>query len=499
MGSASSEMMKQAANISSPGVRRKRSMEGDFLRRVKRAHDIDEECNEEIFCWATEWASSTEESTTTMGAEEGDTFLGCDDARLALEEALVAVEAGQVVSDQVRAKLQVVREKHCRQSVRDAVADVLLLLAWQTIEEGQDLELEFINQALVEAEEVQSCQVREAVIQAVGESWPLENLEDISTWLNSKQDGLDFYVNICSGGEGSDAFIKGGSEAEEGDWKSVVAIYKDKQFICGGTIIDREIILTAAHCLAAIYKKGEGAFYTVRAGMLRKQSSSPWEQHRFIKEVIINSNFNKIFLSHDVALAKLNQSLAINKQVQTACLPQHKEMFPAVGSTCRAAGWGDLGWEGQEAQQLMTGKVPIKPTCTRSYNNLEFQICGGYNEGGKDSCQGDSGGPLYCNTEKKGEWYLAGVISHGKGCGSPGEAGVYVRLSYYLPWIKVTTIYIIVLYIKSNWYYIMNTQTVLGDWDDSWRSQFEWGSEQRPRLTCGGLYCASGECIPKVE
>ena len=402
----------------------------------------------EVFCWYVEWVSSTER-TTAMG--EGDTFLGCNDARLALEEAFVAVEAGQAVSDQVRAKLQVVREKHCRKSVRDAVADVLLLLAWQTIEEGQDLELEFINQALVEAEEVQSCQVREAVIQAVGESWPLENLEDISTWLNSKQDGLDFYVNICSGGEGSDAFIKGGSEAEEGDWKSVVAIYKDKQFICGGTIIDREIILTAAHCLAAIYEKGEGAFYTVRAGMLRKQSSSPWEQHRFIKEVIINSNFNNIFLSHDVALAKLNQSLAINKHVQTACLPQHKEMFPAVGSTCRAAGWGDLGWEGQEAQQLMTGKVPIKPTCTRSYNNLEFQICGGYNEGGKDSCQGDSGGPLYCNTEKKGEWYLAGVISHGKGCGSPGEAGVYVRLSYYLPWIKVTTIYIIVLYIKYNW------------------------------------------------
>ena len=45
----------------------------------------------------------------------------------------------------------------------------------------------------------------------------------------------------------------------------------------------------------------------------------------------------------------------------------------------------------------------------------------------------------------------------------------------------------------------MNAQIVLADWDDSWRSQFEWRSDEQPRITCGGLYCASGECIPKVE
>ena len=339
MGPTFSEMIEQSPSTSSSvvwpssrrkrattGVRRKRSIplfgDGNTLSRVKRAHDIDEECNEEIFCWA---------ASTTVSVDEA--LLGCDDARLALEEALLAVEAGQTVSQEVKAKLQLVVENHCRQSVRDAVTDVLLLLAWQTIEEGGDLE-EVINQALFEAEEVQSCQVREAVLQAVGESWPLENLEDISAWLNSMQDGLDFYVDICSGGEGSDPYIKGGIEAQEGDWRSAVAIYKDNKFICGATIIDRDILVTAAHCLAG-YKKDEGGFYTVRAGMLRKQSSSPWEQQRFIKEVIINPNYDNIFLSHDVALAKLNQSLAINRAVQVACLPQHKEMFPAVGSTCR--------------------------------------------------------------------------------------------------------------------------------------------------------------------
>ena len=45
----------------------------------------------------------------------------------------------------------------------------------------------------------------------------------------------------------------------------------------------------------------------------------------------------------------------------------------------------------------------------------------------------------------------------------------------------------------------MNDQTILSDWDEAWRNQFEWRSEKQPSLTCGGLYCASGECVPKVE
>jgi secreted trypsin-like serine protease len=49
---------------------------------------------------------------------------------------------------------------------------------------------------------------------------------------------------------------------------------------------------------------------------------------------------------------------------------------------------------------------------------------------------GDSGGPLYCeHPNEPDEWYLAGVISHGRGCGRKDEPGVYVRLSKYLDFI----------------------------------------------------------------
>ena len=50
---------------------------------------------------------------------------------------------------------------------------------------------------------------------------------------------------------------------------------------------------------------------------------------------------------------------------------------------------------------------------------------------------GDSGGPLLCqNTEAAGEsWYVAGITSHGRGCGQPNSPSFYTRVSTYQDWI----------------------------------------------------------------
>ena len=111
--------------------------------------------------------------------------------------------------------------------------------------------------------------------------------------------------------------------------------------------------------------------------------------------------------------------------------------------------------------------MPILAQCGHSYNNLLYQVCGGYTEGGKDACQGDSGGPLYCR-DAEGGWYLGGVISHGKGCARADEAGVYTKLTYYRDWVKAVT---------------------------------EHGAQLPglPASACGGLQCPqSGECVPRA-
>ncbi|KAJ8704389.1 hypothetical protein PYW08_013113 [Mythimna loreyi] len=53
--------------------------------------------------------------------------------------------------------------------------------------------------------------------------------------------------------------------------------------------------------------------------------------------------------------------------------------------------------------------------------------------------EGDSGGPLQVQSELSSCVHtVIGVTSHGKSCGFGGGFGVYIRVSYYVPWIEQT-------------------------------------------------------------
>ena len=64
----------------------------------------------------------------------------------------------------------------------------------------------------------------------------LEDEEDISAWLQGAGGSLAAYVGFCSAGEASQPYIMGGDAAEQGEWRSAVAIYRDNKFSCGGTV-----------------------------------------------------------------------------------------------------------------------------------------------------------------------------------------------------------------------------------------------------------------------
>lgn len=92
---------------------------------------------------------------------------------------------------------------------------------------------------------------------------------------------------------------------------------------------------------------------------------------------------------------------------------------------------------------------------------LDSFLCAGYANGQRDSCevsdrgervliikpnlnsiyfnfQGDSGGPLVMQ-RPDGRWELAGTVSHGIKCAAPYLPGVYMRTTYYKPWLESIT------------------------------------------------------------
>ena len=53
--------------------------------------------------------------------------------------------------------------------------------------------------------------------------------------------------NLRAGKQNPNVRIVGGNETD--NWPSIVAIYRDGEHVCGGTIIQDQWIVTAAHCL----------------------------------------------------------------------------------------------------------------------------------------------------------------------------------------------------------------------------------------------------------
>jgi secreted trypsin-like serine protease len=225
--------------------------------------------------------------------------------------------------------------------------------------------------------------------------------------------------------------VVGGNEAVPHTWPWMAALAFQRNFICGGSLIDPQFVLTAAHCFA---KSTNPALYKVILGA-----------HDFstglvvgVKAILVHPLFNRLFpRANDVVLLKLDRTVQLNKNINTICLPTY---YTPSGLNCVVTGWGRTFEGGPHADALQEVSVPIwdngKCNLPKFYPGMIHanMMCAGYEEGGKDSCQGDSGGPLVCPGSNN-QWQLHGIVSWGVGCAREGRPGVYSRVSMFTPWI----------------------------------------------------------------
>ncbi|XP_032443162.1 transmembrane protease serine 9-like [Xiphophorus hellerii] len=229
--------------------------------------------------------------------------------------------------------------------------------------------------------------------------------------------------------------IVGGAVAPEGSWPWQVSLQISSHF-CGGSLINSEWVLTAAHCIISNIGSAK-----LVLGLQSLTGTNPNKVTRTVALVIRHPGFSISTQDNDIALIKLSSAVTFNSYISPVCLAAASSTFYS-GVDSWVTGWGNIGSGVSlpSPQNLMEVKIPVvgnrrcKCSGYKTTDITDNMICAGLLEGGKDSCQGDSGGPMV--SKQNGRWIQSGIVSFGVGCAQPNYPGVYARVSQYESWIK---------------------------------------------------------------
>ena len=105
---------------------------------------------------------------------------------------------------------------------------------------------------------------------------------------------------------------------------------------CGGAILDKTTVLTAAHCVQK--KKIDYSTWYILAGQVHRKSK---KDRIKIAKVILHPKYGKLpkGIPNDIAIVKLSKPLTFGKAIQPMCLPS-KDFKPKDGEMCFVSGWG---------------------------------------------------------------------------------------------------------------------------------------------------------------
>ncbi|NWI51729.1 TMPS5 protease, partial [Calyptomena viridis] len=233
--------------------------------------------------------------------------------------------------------------------------------------------------------------------------------------------------------------VVGGADVPPGRWPWQVSVSQGSQHRCGGSVLAREWIITAAHC---VHRYLWASAWLVFAGFVSHESLQQ-EAGVPVQDIIYHPLYNDNSLDYDIALMKLRVPLNFSDAIRAVCLPpSHQDLLQ--GTQCWVSGWGyttpdqaQVSGTLKEALVPLIGTKRCNSSCMYSGELTARMLCAGHLQGQVDACQGDSGGPLMCWDGSM--WRLVGIVSWGQGCAEPNHPGVYTNVAQLLPWVHQVT------------------------------------------------------------
>ncbi|XP_013926790.1 PREDICTED: chymotrypsin-like protease CTRL-1 [Thamnophis sirtalis] len=179
------------------------------------------------------------------------------------------------------------------------------------------------------------------------------------------------------------ARVINGVDAIPNSWPWQVSLQtSSRHHFCGGSLINENWVITAAHC--TVQPGSDFAYF----GMQNRLDDAAPVQSRSIIEVITHPDWDSYNIDNDLALLKLSTPVELNDYVSPVCLASPTELF-SPDLKCVTSGWGRDKLTSYESavilQQVVLPLVPVNECQEKHYRPItSSMICAG--GAGSSSC-----------------------------------------------------------------------------------------------------------------
>uniref|UniRef100_A0A182N3I0 Peptidase S1 domain-containing protein n=1 Tax=Anopheles dirus TaxID=7168 RepID=A0A182N3I0_9DIPT len=215
-----------------------------------------------------------------------------------------------------------------------------------------------------------------------------------------------------------------------------------KEFLCGGTLIDDYIVVTAARCVH------QRSVDTLRVQLGRwdlHEGVEPRTQEIPVERVISHTSYVPSSHVHNIALLTLANAVTMERAANRICLPD-RSINHTTAELCYVTGWRNIPYKNAR-NPLLKYRVTFQDQkdCTQRIRGAtgvpgfrlpKENICPDYVDD-VPTCSRAPGSALICTLDSsEPQYFLVGIASYDlRGCSKSKTPEVFLETSNYVRWI----------------------------------------------------------------